>query len=235
MVDSIGGPGRPAGLNTLSNQTNTTTAPTEVAGSVTNTSWAPTGATAHKPANASFEDKSAKAPGWLGIGGQVISAGLRGLVGKLKEVPVLGNVMNLVDATIDVGKLAFGKGTPQERAKSWTDLAMHTVGIFNTKVGADYDKGQAKMRMAIAGAEAGNKVANWFGVNLITPEMRQWAPVMVAGYGGVRGLMPRNPDGSEKEMPGAMRTLAVAGSAAYLLPKLGNLLGGARNLLGGGN
>ncbi|MBL8951775.1 MAG: hypothetical protein JNK82_13415 [Myxococcaceae bacterium] len=193
---------------------------------MTNKSWAPTGG---RPADgdATKFDEAGKAPGWLGIGGQAISGGLRLLVGKLKDVPVLGNVLNFVDAGVDAislaGKLITGKGTPQERAKNAADLVMHTIGIFKPSVGADYDKGQGRMRLAIAGAEAGAKI---LGID-IPPEMRQWTPVLAAGYGVWSGFTPRNEDGSEqKPALGAWSTLAIAAGGAWALPKVKNLLTG---------
>ncbi len=224
-VDGIGG--KPAGITSIpGTSTSSSPAAADVTGQVTNRSWAPAGG---RPADgdATKFEQAGKAPGWLGIGGQAISGGLRLLVGKLKDVPVLGNVLNLVDAGVDAvalaGKLITGKGTPQERAKNATDLVMHTIGIFKKSVGADYDKGQGRMRLAIAGAEAGAKV---LGID-IPPEMRQWAPVLVAGYGAWSGFTPRNADGSEKGPAlGAWSTLAIAAGTGFVLPKVKNLLTG---------
>ena len=242
MPDPIGGPGsRPAGLTsipTAARDATNVSAPTEVEGQVTNRGWAPGGAGSAPAANpsgrtekqqAAFE-KATKEPSWLGLAGNVASAGLRSMIGSMKKVPILGNVLNLVDASMDAGKLvgmyAMGKGTPQERLKVAADLAAHTVGIFNKEVGADYDKGQASMRLHIAGAEALSKVT---GID-IPPELRQWFPVMSAGYGGLRGFMPRNPDGSERELPiGPKGILAIAAGGAFLLPRLQNMLSANNN------
>jgi len=202
-----------------------TPATAEVPGQVTNQSWAPAGGRP-KDGDAAFQE-AGKAPGWLGIGGQLISAGTRFLVGKLKEVPVLGNVLNLADAAIDAGKLGYmliaGKGTGQERAKAAADLVAHGIGIFKPSIGAEYDKGQAKMRLVMAGAEAGAKL---FGID-IPPEMRVWGPVLAAGYGGWQAIGPKKEDGS---MPlSATGTFAIAAGGAWALPKLKNLLTGGKD------
>ena len=234
MSDPIGGPGsRPVGLTSIPTQKDTTTSPSTntVEGAVTNQGWVKSGNTAGRTSKQQEAfAKATKEPSWLGLAGQVASAGLRSMIGSMKNVPILGNVLNLVDATVDFGKLAgmyaMGKGTPQERLKVGTDLLMHTVGIFHKSTGADYDKGQASMRLHIAGAEALSKVT---GID-IPPEMRQWFPVMSAGYGALRGFTPRNPDGSERQLPiGPKGILAIAAGGAFILPKLQNMLTAGAN------
>lgn len=233
-TDPIGGAGRPAGLTSIPRSSDTPSSPaaSEVEGQVTNRGWGPSGnnTAGRTPRQQAAFEKATKEPSWLGLAGQVASAGLRSMIGSMKNVPILGNVLNLVDATVDFGKLAgmyaMGKGTPQERMKVATDLLSHTVGIFNRKVGADYDKGQASMRLHIAGAEALSKVT---GID-IPPELRQWFPVMSAGYGGLRGFMPRNPDGSQRELPiGPKGILAIAAGGAFVLPRLQNMLSAGGN------
>ena len=228
--NTVGGPGsRPIpNVTAQRDNTNVVTPGSEVPGQVTNQSWVRGSGTPAPDQNRTDFEQRTRAPSVAGIAGQFVSAGLRMLVGKLKEVPVLGNILNAADAAIDatklVGMLVTGKGTTQERVKVASDLAAHTIGIFRRNVGADYDKGQAAMRLMIASGEVVSKVT---GME-IPPSLRDWYPVMAAGYGSLRGYTPRNEDGSERQLiPGGVFTAyGASAGAAFVLPRLGNLFGG---------
>src|SRR6188768_2672720 len=120
----------------------------DIPGQVTNRSWAPTGGT--PDANPTqFEEKKSNAKGWLSLAGSAVSIGLRHVISNLMERPVLGRVLNALDVGFDVAKLAGNlviapfsskTGLP-DIAKNLSDLAFHTAGVFNPKIGADYDKG----------------------------------------------------------------------------------------------
>jgi hypothetical protein len=81
----------------------------------------------------------------------------RGLIGFLKTIPLVGNVLNGIDFIRDIGKglstFANPTKTWGEKMKAGADLLFHGAGVLVPQVGAAYDMAQGAMRVGAAAIE----------------------------------------------------------------------------------
>jgi hypothetical protein len=91
--------------------------------------------------------------------GQKMAKGAgRGLLGFLKTIPIVGNIINGIDFIKDIPKAFSTFSNPTktfgEKLKAGADLLFHGAGMIVPQVGAAYDMAQGAVRVAGGAMEA---------------------------------------------------------------------------------
>ncbi|MBI3185994.1 MAG: hypothetical protein HYZ28_27985 [Myxococcales bacterium] len=88
---------------------------------------------------------------------KAVTGGARAVVGALKMIPVVGNVLNGIDFLRDIGKAAVTWLNPfksfGEKMKVGADLLAHGAGVFVPQIGGVYDMVQGTARVGKAFSE----------------------------------------------------------------------------------
>jgi hypothetical protein len=91
-------------------------------------------------------------PGYETPVGKMAKGAGRGLLGFLKMIPIVGNIINGIDFIKDIPRAMQSFGNPNltfmQKLKSGADLLFHGAGMLVPQVGASYDMAQGALRVA---------------------------------------------------------------------------------------
>ncbi len=112
-------------------------------------------------------------PGYETPIGQAAKGAGRGIIGFLKMMPVVGNVLNGIDFIRDIGKGLSTWANPTktfgEKIKSTADLLFHGAGMFVPQVGGAYDMAQGAVRVGEGMMRMGGGMGMGMGMGMRSP------------------------------------------------------------------